>query len=67
MEGYDLDRKSGTSNLQLSSQDIHGYSLWDLNPHTALSGKSILLDRLHGQSIVKPTQTSLEKLIFKHQ
>ena len=67
MEGYDLDRKSGTSNLQLSSQDIHGYSLRDLNPLTPFVGKSILLDRLHGQSIVKPTQTSLEKLIFKHQ
>ena len=26
MEGYVLDRKSGTSNLQLSLQDIHGYS-----------------------------------------
>ena len=24
MEGYDLDRKSGTSNLRLSSQDICG-------------------------------------------
>ena len=29
MEGYDLDRKSGTSKLQLSSQDTYGCSSRD--------------------------------------
>ena len=57
MEGYDLDRKSGTSNLQLSSQDIHGYSLWDSNPQNPLVGKSILLILKH----------HWEKLTFKYQ
>lgn len=67
MEGYDLDRKSGTSNLQLSSQDIHGYSLWESNPQNPF-GKSILLDRLHGQSIVKYLiKHHWEKLTFDYQ
>lgn len=36
MEGYVLDRKSGTSNLQLSSQGTYGY------PHRSHAYKNIL-------------------------
>ena len=42
MDGYDLDRKSGTSNLLLSSQDTYGYSCGNLTHNHPYNRESIL-------------------------